>query len=282
MTLVASLYRASGRKVRHHLPVPLHAWQLASLIFFGYLVVVAALPRGSSRHARLRVLAGAATGAIVIAVSTRLPADGVANVVVLPAAALLIGYWTSGMLFVAPMPRAERLLARVDQALQIDAVTAACPRPVAELLELAYTGVYPLIPIALYFSLRQAVTADRFWTTILLTDYLCFGTLPWIQTRPPRALGFDATWRSRWRIVNVRMLAAGSVQVNTFPSGHAAEALVVALLLSGAPASIAGWMFFNAAAISAGAVFGRYHYAADAIAGWGIALLVYRLSHFAS
>jgi hypothetical protein len=41
-------------------------------------------------------------------------------------------------------------------------------------------------------------------------------------------------------------------------------------------------MFFNAAAISAGAVFGRYHYAADAIAGWGVALIVYRLSHFAS
>jgi hypothetical protein len=34
-------------------------------------------------------------------------------------------------------------------------------------------------------------------------------------------------------------------------------------------------MFLNAVAISAGAVFGRYHYAADALAGWLVALLVY-------
>ena len=257
--------------------MPPHAWQVSSLIFFAYLMVVAALPRGLTRTARRRVFAGAAAGVAVIAISTRLSADGLANVVVLPAAALLIGYWTSGMLFVAPMPRAERLLARVDRALRIDAITSACPRPVAELLEAAYTGVYPLIPMALYLALRHGMTADRFWTTILLTDYLCFGMLPWLQTRPPRALGFDATWRSRWRLVNLRMLAAGSVQVNTFPSGHAAEALVVALLLADAPAPIAGWLVVHAAALSAGAVFGRYHYAADAIAGWAVALLVYQL-----
>jgi hypothetical protein len=34
-------------------------------------------------------------------------------------------------------------------------------------------------------------------------------------------------------------------------------------------------MFFNAAAISAGTVFGRYHYATDAVAGWLVALAVY-------
>jgi hypothetical protein len=34
-------------------------------------------------------------------------------------------------------------------------------------------------------------------------------------------------------------------------------------------------MFVNAAAISAGTVFGRYHYAADCIAGWAVALVVY-------
>jgi membrane-associated phospholipid phosphatase len=255
--------------------VSLHAWQLASLIFFVYLLVVAVLPRGSSRAARLRVVAGATAGMTVIGISTRLPADGIADAWLLPAAALLIGYWTSGCLFVSPMPRAERLLVRIDQTLRIDAIAAACPRFAAEVLEVAYTGVYPLIPLALYLSLGEGMTADRFWTTILLTDYICFGMLPWIQTRPPRALGFDTTWPSRWRIVNRRMLAASSVQVNTFPSGHAAEALVVALLLSGSPAPVAGAMFVYAAAISAGAVFGRYHYAADAIAGWIVAVIVY-------
>ena len=79
--------------------------------------------------------------------------------------------------------------------------------------------------------------------------------------------------------MNLRVPAAGSVQVNTFPSGHAAEGLVLALLTSGSPPLLAAWMFFNAAAISAGAVFGRYHYAAAAIAGWAVALLVWMIAN---
>jgi hypothetical protein len=246
-------------------------------MFFGYLLVVAALPRGLGRSARLRVVVGAAGGAALIGASTRLPAEGLANVWLIPPSALWIGYWTSGLLFVAPMPRTERALADIDRTLRIERIAARMPAPVVELLEFAYSGVYPLIPLALYLARRQGVSADRFWTVILLTDYVCFGMLPWVQTRPPRALGFDTPWRSRWRIVNLRMLAAGSVQVNTFPSGHAAEALAAALLVCGGSSLVAGWMLFNAAAIAAGAVFGRYHYAADAVAGWAVALLVWRL-----
>jgi membrane-associated phospholipid phosphatase len=73
----------------------------------------------------------------------------------------------------------------------------------------------------------------------------------------------------------VRLLGATSIQVNTFPSGHAAEALAATLLLLGAPWPIAAGMFLNALAISAGTVFGRYHYAADAIAGWAVAIVVW-------
>jgi hypothetical protein len=252
-------------------------WQAATAVFFCYLAVVAVLPRGLSPLRRRKALSGAAGGGLVLAGSLALPADGLANVWLLPPAALLIGYWTSGLLFVAPMPRAERALARIDEILAIDAIAARTPRPIAEVLELAYVGVYPLIPIALYLALREGVTADRFWTVILLTDYVCFGMLPWIQTRPPRAVGFGTPWRSTWRTVNLRVVDASSVQVNTFPSGHAAEAVAAALLVSGSPAPVVVLMVLAAAAISAGAVFGRYHYAADALAGWAVAVAVYYL-----
>jgi membrane-associated phospholipid phosphatase len=252
-----------------------HTWQLGSLVFFGYVAIVAVLPRGLRPARQARALAGAAFGAGMIGLSRFLPAEGIANVWVLPPAALLIGYWTSGLLFVAPMPRAERMLAAMDGRLRIRDVAARMPRPVVELLEFAYAGIYPLIPLALYLALGQGISANRFWATILLTDYICFAMLPWFQTRPPRAVGLDAVWRSSWRTVNLRMLAAGSVQVNTFPSGHAAEALACALLLSGGPPLVAVLMFVAAAAVAAGTVFGRYHYAADAIAGWAVALLVW-------
>jgi len=250
-------------------------WQLASAVFLSYLAIVAVLPRGLPPGRPWKVLAGVALGGTSLTVSLALAPGSVANVWILPAVVLLIGYWTSGLLFVAPMPRAERWLADVDDAMRIQSIATRCPRAVAELLEFAYAGIYPLILISLYFALRAGVSADRFWTTIVVTDYICFGILPWFQTRPPRALGFATPWRSAWRPINERILAGGSIQVNTFPSGHAAEGLAAALLVMGAPLPMVAFLFFSAAAISAGAVLGRYHYAADAIAGWAVALLVW-------
>jgi hypothetical protein len=224
-------------------------------------------------------LCGAALGGGLAIAAAHLPARGIAAVWILPPAVLLIGYWTSGLLFVRPMPRAERALARLDRALRVDAVAARCAWPVAEYLEVSYSGIYVSICVALAIALRQGITPDRFWTAVLLTDYLCFATLPWLQTRPPRALSEAAPWRSAWRSVNRRLLDAGSVQVNTFPSGHAAVALVTALLVVDAPAPLVALMFVNAFGISAGAVLGRYHYALDALAGWAVALSVYFLTH---
>lgn len=253
-------------------------WQAASAVFFGYLAVVAVLPRGLPRRRQAQTLIGVALGAVILTISVVLADDGIANRWLLPPSLLLLGYWTSGLVFVAPMPRVERALADVDRTLHIQAIAGRCPRPLVELLEFAYAGVYLLVPVALFLALRSGVSADRFWTVILVTDYICFGMLPWIQTRPPRSLGFDVPWRSTWRPVNEQLLASSSVQVNTFPSGHAAEGLAVALLVLDAPVALTIGMFLAAIAVSAGAVLGRYHYAADAFAGWLVALLVWGIT----
>src|SRR5204862_7832277 len=177
-------------------------WQLASFVFFAYVALLAELRRGVTSRARLRIWAGAAVGAALTAAASRLPADGFANAWVFPPVILLIGYWTSGLLFVAPMPRLEGALAGLDRRLRIQTIAAACPRIVAEFLELAYSGIYPLILIALAIALHSGMNAARFWDVILLTDYVCFGMLPWFQTRPPRALGATDPWRSSWRALN--------------------------------------------------------------------------------
>ena len=249
-------------------------WQLASLAFFAYVALAAELQPGLARRKRIRAWAGAAVGAAMAAVAVRLPADGLANVWILPPALLLLGYWTSGLLFVAPMPSAERVLLAVDAALRVQSMAARTPRWLAELLELAYSGVYLLVPFALWVAMRAGIAPERFWTIILVIDYVCFGMLPWIQTRPPRSLGVDAPWRSGWRRLNLRIVDASSIQVNTFPSGHAAEALAAFLLVLGASGVLVTLMFAAAVAVSAGAVLGRYHYAADAIAGWAVALAI--------
>jgi membrane-associated phospholipid phosphatase len=251
------------------------SWELATALFFAYIALVALVLRGIERGVRLRVLGGAFLGVALDFGALALPLGSFARVWVLPPLLLACAYWTSGGLFVAPMPRVEYLLTHVDTALRIDRIAARMPRAAAEALECAYSSVYAVIPIALYLAPRSGVSGERFWQVVLATDYICFGCLPWIQTRPPRAFRLGEPWRSTWRAVNIRMLDASSIQVNTFPSGHAAEALAAALLVWGAPAPIVVTMSIAAVAIAAGAVLGRYHYAVDALAGWIVAVVVY-------
>jgi membrane-associated phospholipid phosphatase len=253
-------------------------WEAASLLVFLYTAVVALLPRGLSRRAMRLALAGSAAGLLLTLASIGLPHAPLADDWLLPPILLLASYWVSGLLFVAPAARQERALLALDRELRIVEIARRFPGPVATVLEVAYTGVYLLIPIAYVIHLFTSGSPDpvRFWSVILITDYICFGMLPWVQTRPPRVLESAAPWTIGFRRVNVSLLGAASIQVNTFPSGHAAEALAAALLvLDAAPPAVVLAMFTAALAVAAGAVFGRYHYAADAIAGWAVALAVW-------
>jgi hypothetical protein len=251
-------------------------WAIASVLYFVYIAVVALfLPRLSAR-ARVKACAAALCGCVVAAVATFTGAFRW-RLVLLPPLTLLLAYWTSGLLWTGPMLRIERFLVRTDQAFGIIAIAARTPRLVAEALEFAYAAVYPLIPIAfaIHMLLGTDPDADRFWTVILATDFICFGMLPWIQTRPPRALEPGRPWTSRFRAFNVKLLGETSIGVNTVPSGHAAEAFAAALLVSTAPFPVNAVVWIAALGVTAGAVLGRYHFAVDALAGWLVALIVW-------
>ena len=252
------------------------AWAAASLPYFAYVTVLALLLPGLRRRARLRACTVSVAGLLLAALGTYAPAFWL-RLVLLPPLTLLVAYWASGFLWVAPMPRVERFFLRSDGQLRVREMAAGAPRVLTEILELAYTGVYPLVPIAfaLHMSFSPQPDAERFWTVILVTDFICFGMLPWIQTRPPRMLEHAAPWRSSFRAFNVRLLGETSIGANTVPSGHAAEALAAALLVGGAAWPVTVSMWLAALAISAGAVLGRYHFALDALAGWGVALAVW-------
>ena len=256
----------------------MESWQIAGVIFFGYVILMGAV-RSPDPAAALRVLSGAVAGLVVLAVSMFTSQPPALNHWIWPPLVLLIAYWSSGLLFVKPSIAQERALRWLDDRLDIRAVSRRTPRPVAEVLEAAYAGVYLLIPLALLISFQYSSSPDpgTFWSVVLITDFICFGVLPWVQTRPPRALEDAEPWVSSLRRFNLRVLGATSIQVNTFPSGHAAEGLVAALLVLVAPPGIVIAMLIAALAVSAGAVLGRYHYLADALAGWVVAVVVYVL-----
>jgi membrane-associated phospholipid phosphatase len=262
------------------MPLEFFRWELASLIFFAYVLACAFLLRGLTPAARAKSAIGCLTGAGIVLLGAAIqPADQTWRGLLLPALALLLAYWTSGLLFRAPMPRVESFLRQADATLRIRETAASAPRVTAEFLEFAYAAVYALIPIALVLYLLltppSLIDVDRFWTVVLVTDFICFGMLPWIQSRPPRTVEGEDPWRSSFRRFNLRVLGSASIHVNTCPSGHAAEALVAALLVSSAPAPVFAAVLFAAAAVSAGAVYGRYHYALDAVSGWMVALGVW-------
>jgi hypothetical protein len=251
-------------------------WHVPAIVFFVYTATLAFTIRGL-RSRRRRYAAGAAiAGLAATALAAVTPIGSFVHDWLLPPSVLLIAYWSSGCLFVSAMPRVERAFLDVDRAFRVTELAAMMTTGVVEILELAYLGVYVLIPIALVLQLAFAPDADpdRFWTVILLVDFVCFAMLPWIQTRPPRALELREPWSSSVRAHNLRLLGATSIQVNTFPSGHAAEALAAALLVTSAPTPIVIVMFIAALAVSAGAVLGRYHYLVDAVSGWLVAIAI--------
>jgi hypothetical protein len=253
-------------------------WAMASVPFFAYVAGCATLLPGIEGRARRRALAWCAAG-LANACAGALSPHPALRLVILPPLALLAAYWSTGALWTAPMPRVERFLVDWDRRLGIERLARAMPRVLVEFLEFSYAAVYPLIPLGLaaHAVVSDSPEADRYWTVILVTDFICFGMLPWIQTRPPRALETRPPWRSSFRAFNVRLLGETSTGVNTVPSGHAAEALAAALMLASAPWPVASAMGIMAFGVTAGAVCGRYHFALDAVAGWAVALVVWAL-----
>jgi membrane-associated phospholipid phosphatase len=252
-------------------------WNLAALVFFGYLLLLTPLVPGLRPLARWRAIAGVAAGLALCLLAYATDGSIVVREWLMPPVLLLVGYWTSGQFFAAPMTGIERALTVFDRSFGVDAAIRATPRWLQTVLEAAYAGVYLLVPAALLirFATLADGQPDEFWTVVLVTDFICFGCLPWIQTRPPRAIVVRAPWRSGVRSLNEQLLAKTSIQHNTFPSGHAAEALACLLLVAAAPGPIVAAVAVAALLVSTGAVLGRYHYAADALAGWIVAAVVW-------
>ncbi len=264
-------------------------------VYFAYIALAALRARAvpAARRASVAALAGGSLASILLLALTLDPSHPVR--LWAPALWLLLGYWLPGGLLHAPMPSLEaRLLAwdvRAQRLWSSRVGTHAAPSWLRALLEAAYLLVHVFVPAGLIVllttsaSTEVAARANQFWTAALLAGYACYGTLPWLQARPPRLIEPISTSAataptgagtgevaSGLRAANERLLDLVSVKANTFPSGHVAVALAVALLVS-THGVIAGLIFIPAALLIALAtIVGRYHYVADVVLGLGIGL----------
>jgi membrane-associated phospholipid phosphatase len=193
----------------------------------------------------------------------------------LPLAFIPLAYWQTGYFVLPVNQKLQSWLQSFDQKF----LRSIRVRPTLTFwLELAYLLVYPLVPVGLIalYAVGAAEYAEEFWNVVLPPAYACYATFPFVQTLPPRAIEHHALWepkRTKIRILNLFVLRHISIQANTFPSGHVAASLAIALeLLRHAP--ITGFVFFVIAnAIAAGAFQGRYHYGVDVVLGVALAVV---------
>lgn len=256
-------------------------WAMVAGVY-GAVLAVAAL---TMPIARRHVAAAACAAYALVAFGAGTVVSSFWVQLVVPGALLLGGYWLSGLFFRDPQPWLESVLLEWDRrffaVLEIDRVLARSPAWVLEGFEASYAAVYVVVTagaIATAFGGTTAV-AD-YWNLVLTSVLASYLALPWLRSRPPRALeplGMLAMRAPIVRAMNVAILNRASVQANTLPSGHVAAAAAAALAVMSVNTTAGVLLMLVAVLVALGAVAGRYHYVVDCVAGASVALVAWLL-----
>lgn len=148
-------------------------------------------------------------------------------------------------------------------------------------LELCYLLIYGLS--AYCIGRLSAVTGrkaiNRFWNIFLLGTLASYALFPYFPTEPPRYAFPDISppaYMTWVRALNLGVLERTTIHSGVFPSAHVSAAFssAFAMMLLMPRRQPDGWLLLlYAASVAIATVYGRYHYAVDAFAGFGISLL---------
>jgi membrane-associated phospholipid phosphatase len=252
-----------------------------SLVFFLFFSALAWL-RPLEWQRRLRTTGVGAVGVALLLILLPLGDSRLAFQRFLPLALMPLAYWQTAH-FTAPINQGfQAALAAIDRqildVLEKTGIAIGNLRRLDAFFEYAYLFVYPMVPsgLAVLYFAGALERANEFWTVVLPPAYLCYATLPFLRTLPPRSLEEPRVRnvkQTRIRGFNLIMVRLVTHNSNTFPSGHAAAAVAVALELMRVVPVVGAVYLFVAISIMAGAFFGRYHYALDVVIGGAIAAL---------
>lgn len=152
-------------------------------------------------------------------------------------------------------------------------------------LEVSYSLVYAIAPFCMawiYYRQRFALT-DQFLSTFLPSIFLSYALFPFFPSEPPRTVFPDQdlpTVLTIFREFNLGLVGNYGIHLSVFPSAHCSGAFGAALAMREAmPNEPYIWrtLLALATSIAIATVYGRYHYAADAIAGICVALVAWKL-----
>lgn len=148
-------------------------------------------------------------------------------------------------------------------------------------LEFSYLLVYAIgfLCVALLYILHKRAEIDRFLTIYLIGTLLAYALFPYFPSAPPRILfpQMDEPLVSTWaRTLNLWILKVGTIHVGVFPSAHVSSVFSAAwgMFLIFPKRKLFGYgLLLYALSVSVATVYGRYHYVADVLAGFGVSLL---------
>jgi hypothetical protein len=246
--------------------------------YFAYLAA-AAIVTSIAAAQRVRILAAAGgIAGLVLFLADAEQTDIVAFARDwLPAGYILAAYYVTGWFVTAHRVGQERWLATWDARMPRVSWLARVPRPLRNFLEIAYTGCALLMPAgyAVLLVVGLGHLADRYWTTVVAAEFLSFASLPWFQTRPPWIVDrADRSPDSPMHGASLMWVKRTSVCMNTFPSGHAAGSLAVALAVIPFVPVAGAVLGALSLSIAAASIAGRYHYTIDAVAGLALGGMV--------
>jgi len=243
--------------------------EIIVVAYFVYLGIVAWVRGLSAARAGLVSVSAAVMCALVAVVAWM---DDATSRAWAPAVYIVAAYFLTGLMFDEPMPRMEAWLREWDRRLIGDPAArfAGWPAPLLVFLDLVYIFCFLLVPagFATLVITGHTTMADRYWTLVTAAELGAFALLPFVQTRPPWAL--EEAGPSGNRIlapVASLFVRHATIRANTFPSGHAAGSLAVALGVGAASPAAGAALGVVALCIALACVVGRYHYAVDVLAG---------------
>jgi membrane-associated phospholipid phosphatase len=154
-------------------------------------------------------------------------------------------------------------------------------------LEFCYLLVYGIAAFCLVILLTDAVrvnainhrSVDFFWAVYLLGTLGAYALFPFFPSEPPR-FAFPSvapptviTWV---RHLNLWILGKATIHSGVFPSAHVSSAFSCAwAMFFLRPRRPILWkaLVVYAISVSVATVYGRYHYAADVLAGFAVSLM---------
>jgi membrane-associated phospholipid phosphatase len=155
------------------------------------------------------------------------------------------------------------------------------------ILELSYLLVYalPAFAMAMLYTQGLRKSADILLVFYLLGLLLAYAQFPFWPSDPPRTAfpGVEPpSVHSIFREANLIMLGNLGIHTGVFPSAHVsgAFALAFAMQFLGFKPWLRRGTLIYAMLVAIATVYGRYHYAVDALAGFGVALVAAGVASF--